>query len=116
MGGVESYNHVLMNSVDYTNKKSVRRIIGSYYLLEDLCRKGDQVAMSIYIDITEAMDGKNSTLTEEERTYIKANLIDGRIQSDIAEEHEVGQRDVSTNIRTGIKKIVDILTSGELYE
>lgn len=75
-----TYNETLLDSVDYSNTGKLKRILNTWWTLTDLSVKGDQVALSIMVDL-KACFGEyplSPTLLSKEEVYlVKANLIYG---------------------------------------
>lgn len=108
------FNETLLNRVGYSNIGSLRKILNTWRTLENLSEKGDQVALSIMIDLKTAL-GKYKTptlLSPEEIFLIKNNLIYGVSQGELARERDVTPKTISERIKKGLKKISKILEGG----
>lgn len=117
MGSVrrDTYNDVLMRSAKYTNPESIKRLIANVSTLEKLSLKGDQVALSILIDIKTVLGGygmDKTILTERQRDAIVLNLIYGYTQKEIGKEWGMTQRAIGYIINNGIKRIITQLEKG----
>lgn len=117
MGSVrrDTYNDVLMRSAKYTNPESIKRLIANVSTLEKLSLKGDQVALSILIDIKTVLGGygmDKTILTERQRDAIVLNLIYGYTQKEIGKEWGMTQRAVGYIINNGIRRIITQLEKG----
>lgn len=117
MGSVrrDTYNDVLMRSAKYTNPESIKRLIANVSTLEELSLKGDQVALSILIDIKTVLGGygmDKTILTERQRDAIVLNLIYGYTQKEIGKEWGMTQRAVGYIINNGIRRIITQLEKG----
>lgn len=112
MGKRTNYNILLMNSVDYGDLGKLKRLLNQWLSLEKLADKGDQVAMSIMMDIKTCFGeySKSPTLlTGKEIHLIRTILIDGYSQRELALEFGVTQKTISIRVNNGLEKMAKML-------
>lgn len=112
ISGRQVINHRLLYSMDYNNSNVIRGAIINMDKLKDSGASGDQVALSIYIDMKEAIVGKRSPLTHHQRKAIRLNLVHDIPQNEVAELMGISQRVVSFHVTKGLKNISKFLMLG----
>lgn len=70
---VQTYNSILIEFADYTDKEVIKKLFMNYEELKRLGKKGDTVAISIYMDLENCI----SELSNVEADAIKHILIEG---------------------------------------
>ena len=98
-----SCNWELLNDANYHSPHVVKRLLRKMISLEHYARKGDTVAQSILIDLTDAMNN-DKVLTFKQRKYLTL-WLDGYRQIDIATMHHRSQDTVSRVISKGVINI-----------
>lgn len=112
MGAVKRiiYNELLMNRADYSNKNKLIALFKNIHLLKELGGEGDQVALSIYIDL-KGMLGKDkgcgfkTPLLKEEADLLNLYLIGGYNQSELARYYNISQMSVSNRVNKALEKL-----------
>lgn len=118
MGAVRKqvYNTQLMSEVDYSNLGSLKAILRNMDALLELGQMGDQVAMSIYMDLKTALGGygmEQTTLTHEQILVIKLGICQGYSQREICEDLGMEAGKVRYLTDTGVRKISKMLEGGD---
>ena len=98
-----SCNWELLNDANYHSPYVVKRLLRKMINLEHYARKGDTVAQSILIDLTDAIND-DKVLTFKQRKYLTL-WLDGYRQIDIAAMHRRSQDTVSRVINKGVVNI-----------
>ena len=98
-----SCNWELLNDANYHSPYVVKRLLRKMINLEHYARKGDTVAQSILIDLTDAMNN-DKVLTFKQRKYLTL-WLDGHRLIDIATMHHISKQAVSFTITYGVKNI-----------
>ena len=98
-----SCNWELLNDANYHSPHVVKRLLRKMINLEHYARKGDTVAQSILIDLTDAMNN-DKVLTFKQRKYLTL-WLDGHRQIEIAAMHRVSQKNVSVRIDRAARNI-----------
>jgi hypothetical protein len=96
-------NWQLLNDANYHSPSVIKRLLRKMISLEHYARKGDTVAQSILIDLTDAIEA-DQVLTFKQRKYLKL-WLDGYRQIDIAAMHRRSQNTVSMVIDKGVSNI-----------
>ena len=91
-----SCNWELLNDANYHSPHVVKRLLRKMISLEHYARKGDTVAQSILIDLTDAMNN-DKVLTYKQQRYLKL-WLEGYRQIDIAAMHRISQQAVGRRI------------------
>lgn len=114
MAGRDTYNVTLMESADYSMLKGIKILLSKWKILEELAYEGDQVALSILIDLKSCLGYYKSKtlLTPEEIRLVKYNLIYGVSQDDIAKDMGVSQKTISVKISDAVFKMRKMLEGG----
>jgi DNA-directed RNA polymerase specialized sigma subunit len=112
--GRQVVNYKLLYKMDYKNVNNIRGAISNMdKLKEQGGRRGDGVALSIYIDVHEAIYGKKSPLNDNQKKAIHYNLVHHIPQAGVSEIMGLSQRTISHHIHQGLKKISEFLMKGE---
>ena len=98
-----SCNWELLNDANYHSPYVVKRLLRKMINLEHYARKGDTVAQSILIDLTDAINN-DKVLTYKQQRYLKL-WLEGYRQIDIAAMHRRSQNTVSVVINKGVENI-----------
>ena len=98
-----SCNWELLNDANYHSPYVVKRLLRKMINLEHYARKGDTVAQSILIDLTDAINN-DKVLTFKQRKYLTL-WLDGHRQIEIAAMHRTSQDNVAHIISRGTKNI-----------
>ena len=110
--GRQVINHRLLNKMDYSNIKVLKGAIGSMYNLQENGMNGDSVALSIYIDVHDAVYGQNSPLNDKQKKAIDLNLVHCISQYEVAEMMGMSQRMVNHYSYQELRKISEFLMKG----
>lgn len=112
--GRQVVNYRLLYTMDYKNLNNIRGAISNMdKLREQGGRRGDGVALSIYIDVHEAIYGKKSPLNYNQKKAIHFNLVHHIPQAEVSEIMGVSQHTISHHIHQGLKAISKHLMKGE---
>ena len=98
-----SCNWELLNDANYHSPYVIKRLLRKMISLEHYARKGDTVAQSILIDLTDAINN-DKVLTYKQQRYLKL-WLEGYRQIDIAAMHRRSQNTVSVVINKGVENI-----------
>ncbi|KXZ39470.1 hypothetical protein SAMN05661008_00344 [Alkalithermobacter thermoalcaliphilus JW-YL-7 = DSM 7308] len=80
----QNYNSSLLNYANYTDIEVLKKLYINYLNLKELAKTGDDVAISIYLDLESCL----KKLNKEEREAIIFALIYGHTYREYAEEFE----------------------------
>lgn len=108
----DTYNIKLINGVDYKYAGGIKKLFSIWSSLERLAGQGDQVALSILIDLKTVLGyypSTPTTLTPEEIDLIRKVLIYGYSQDEIGKSLGVSQKTVSVRLAGSIRKIIELL-------
>lgn len=100
-------NWNLMNSADYSDSKTIKKLLLNYSGLVRLAEKGDQVAMCVIVDLRMAISSRG-VLTKKQRKYLGL-WLEGYRQEDVATMHRVSQQAVGYVIDYGLSNIAKYL-------
>lgn len=104
----EELNYNLLRSADYTNLYVLKRLIATINIIINLAESGDQVAMSILIDLKTVLgeyQREESPLTDRQIFALRMSLIEGYSQAEVAAVLGVTQKWVSKIILLGLEAI-----------
>lgn len=102
-------NYRLLENADYSDFNIMRGLIKNMGALKKQAGTGDMVALSIYIDLKEAIYSGNSELSSKQRQAVHLNLVHGIPQEDVGEIMGLTQRTVNHHVRKGIDGVINFL-------
>lgn len=107
----------LMNAVDYSSVRSLKRAISSLTFFEKLAGQGNLSAMVILIDLKKALglyEGERGAVTDKQRQAIFSVYVCGKTQEQVAQEMGLTRQGVGFLIISGLKLIQKFLLEGEV--
>ena len=96
-------NDPLMLLVDYSDLKILKKLTANLSNLGELAKAGDRTAMSIYIDLKNAIDCTG--LTELQRTCVKQHLVEKNTLKQVAEMLDRSESTVAHSVTGGLKNM-----------
>ena len=106
-------NWKLLKQTDYSKSRNIKRIIWNMDQLWNMAVMGDAVALSIYLDINQAINAEG-ILTKGQRDFL-CLWRDGFKQIEIAAKYRISQQQVSVRIGRAIRNISKGLRKGGIY-
>jgi DNA-binding CsgD family transcriptional regulator len=100
-------NWDLLNRMEYSNPKAVKKLLLNYDGLVRMAEKGDQVALCIVVDLRTAIMEKGM-LTKKQRKYLGL-WLDGQTQDEIAAICRVARPVVTITVGRAVKNISKFL-------
>jgi DNA-binding CsgD family transcriptional regulator len=109
-------NHEMLFGTHYYRKKTVIRLLKSYYNLQSLAMwKHNYVALCIWIDLNTALYHPK-VLTDRQRQCIIGVYLNGYREWEVGEMIGIGQQRVNVHLGRGIKNIQRALLVGRLFD
>lgn len=96
-------NWELLNRMEYSNPKAVKKLLLNYDGLVRMAEKGDQVALCIIVDLRTAIM-KRGLLTKRQRKYLGL-WLEGQTQDEVAMANRTTQDNVAHIVRRAVNKI-----------
>lgn len=109
---VQTYNSILIEFADYTDKEVIKKLFMNYEELKRLGKKGDTVAISIYMDLERCI----SELLNSEADAIKHILIEGYKYREYKELSGVPLVQINRNINRALERCVNILCNNKIKD
>jgi hypothetical protein len=108
-------NHEMLFGTHYYRKKTVIRLLKSYYNLQSLAMwKHNYVALCIWIDLNTALYHPK-VLTDRQRQCIIGVYLNGYREWEVGGELDVTREAVHVHLKRGVKNIQKALLAGKLY-
>ena len=108
-------NHEMLFGIHYYRKKTVIRLLKSYYNLQSLAMwKSNYVALCIWIDLNTALYHPK-VLTDRQRQCIIGVYLNGYREWEIGNMIGIAQETVHDALMRGVKNIQKALLTGKLY-
>jgi hypothetical protein len=108
-------NHEMLFGVHYYRKKTVIRLLKSYYNLQSLAMwKSNYVALCIWIDLDTVLYHPK-VLTDRQRQCIIGVYLNGYREWEVGNMIGVAQETVHDALMRGVKNIQKAFLAGKLY-
>ena len=108
-------NHEMLFGTHYYRKKTVIRLLKSYYNLQSLAMwKSNYVALCIWIDLNTALSHPK-VLTDRQRQCIIGVYLNGYREWEVGEMLGLMQDGVNHHLKRGVRNIQKAFLAGKLY-
>jgi DNA-directed RNA polymerase specialized sigma subunit len=108
-------NHEMLYGSHYYRKKTVVRLLNSYYKLRELAKlKSNYVALDIWVDLNMALFYPK-VLTDRQRQCIIGVYVLGYRQWEVGNAIGIAQETVYDALSRGVRNIQKTLITGKLY-
>lgn len=97
----------LDNLADYKSITKIKLMLNTIYNLESMAYNGNQVALCIWIDLTEAL--KSPKLTNRQQQCLNMRYLQKENNIYIADQLSITESAVRKNLEGGLKRIRKIL-------
>jgi len=108
-------NHEMLYGSHYYRKKTVVRLLNSYYKLRELAKlKSNYVALDIWVDLNMALFYPK-VLTDRQRQCVIGVYVLGYREWEVGNAIGTSQQAVNIHLSRGVKNIQKALITGKLY-
>ena len=108
-------NHEMLFGTHYYRKKTVIRLLKSYYNLQSLAMwKSNYVALCIWIDLNTALYHPK-VLTDRQRQCIIGVYLNGYREWEVANAIGLSQQAINDSLGKGVRNIQKAFLTGKLY-
>ena len=106
-----------MSSIEfpYNNIKNLKKLYKSFYHLENMKYKGDEDAISLYLDLSQALNPLRRITTLKQRYVISEVLINGKPIQEVAQLLNISLNTMHSHLNGGLKRILIALNDGSVY-
>lgn len=107
---IKVYNTTLMNIANYEDTAQLKNLLKNYESLGNLRFRGDTVAHSIWLDLTEAIESNAMTITQ--KRCVIGYFIEKMTFQELAELYDRDKSTIRHNVNGGVKRIQKMLLGG----
>lgn len=106
---------IILNTAHYADINKLKMLYRNLLTLEKAAGRGNEAAMTIYIDLKTALEPSKRITTKKQKFFIIKMLIENYTLEELVDEMKISRNTILSHVKGGLKRISKALVEGEVY-